>query len=268
MYQDYIYKLTPNEWEWFAQDVLFHLGFSVEVGPAEGVDDGVDLIATIERDQIAYRYLVSCKHPYKTKKNVGVRQELDIRDRVEQHDCNGFIAFYSVGSTSGLKKKLIALESKGIDIIELYLNEIMDIIPTMRGFILQKYFDAPHELYHHVVESSDYQPLICMNEACNKDLLLKENIPMSMAGFGIDKDKTVHFIYGCKYCVSDYCTHPYWAEISQIRYIEQMQGWNSIVEEVSNTEQLSIASDFYKDAYDLQSAILQIQIPQGWGRWI
>lgn len=268
MYQDYIYQLTPNEWEWFAQDVLFHLGFYIVTGPSEGTDDGVDLIVEIEREKNKYRYLVSCKHPYKSKKNIGVRQELDIRDRVEQHSCHGFIAFYSVGPTSGLKKKLKALKQKGIDVMEIYLSNVLDIIPTMRGYTLQKYFGAPHQLYHHIVEGTEYQPLICMSDDCDKDILAQENIALSLAGFYVDDANKVYFLYGCKCCVGDYCNHPYWAEINQIRYIEEMQVWNSIVDEIPMSQGHIIDPNFYKDAFALQRAILQIQIPQGWGRWI
>lgn len=261
MYQEDIYSLSTNEWEWFAQDVLFHLGFRVLIGPSEGVDEGIDML--VEREDI--KYLVSCKHNYKTRKNVGVGQESDIRDRVDQHQCTGFIAFYSVGATSGLKKKLLALNS--IDVIEIYLDNVLDIIPSMPGFVLQKYFKRPQEMHFHLMKHSEYKPLICMGECCGKDILLKENIPWSLAGFYIDKENSVHFVYGCKACVADYCTHKYWAEISQIRYIEQMLVWRSIVDDVQN-EGYCLASDFYKHWALLQEAILQIQIPQGWGRWI
>lgn len=138
----------------------------------------------------------------------------------------------------------------------------------MRGYVLQKYFNAPQKLYHHIVEGADYKPLICKGESCDKDILTEENIPLSLAGFCIDDTNTVHFVYGCKHCVADCCNHPYWAEISQIRYIEQMQVWNSIVEDVSISEGLVLSSDYFKDAFTLQHAMLQIQIPQGWGRWI
>lgn len=110
MYREEIYRLSPNEWEWFAQDALFHLGFMVHVGPSEGADDGLDMI--VEHGNV--KYLVSCKHNHLSRKNVGVRDEQDIRDRVEQHECNGFIAFYSVGATTALKKKFISLSNAGI----------------------------------------------------------------------------------------------------------------------------------------------------------
>ncbi|AEO48657.1 restriction endonuclease [Rhodospirillum rubrum] len=262
MYQEDIYRLSPNEWEWFAQDILFHLGFIVHVGPSEGADDGLDMI--VERNNV--KYLVSCKHNHKSKKSVGVRDEQDIRDRVEQHKCKGFIAFYSVGATTALKKKIASLENAGIDVIEIYLDNVLDIIPTMVGFVLQKYFQRPQEIHHQVVCGGDYKPLKCMGEGCDKDIISKEQIPYSLVGFYIDNKNSIHFIYGCKICLADYCTSPYWAEIGQIRYIEEMLNWRSVVDKV--TSQNEPAPDFYKHWALLQEAILQIQIPQGWGRWI
>ncbi|WP_186172337.1 restriction endonuclease [Burkholderia gladioli] len=262
MYQEEICRLSPNEWEWFAQDVLFHLGFMIHVGPSEGTDDGLDMIA--EREGI--KYLISCKHNHKSRKNVGVRVESDIRDRVEQHNCKGFIAFYSVGATTALKKKFISLKDAGIDVIEIYLDNVLDIIPTMMGFTLQKYFQRPQELHHHLVHEGDYKPLKCMNDECEKDIISKKQIPYSLAGFFIDNENSIHFIYGCKSCLADYCTHPYWVEIGQARYIEQMLGWRSVVDEVVSQNKPS--DDFYKHWALFQEAILQIQIPQGWGRWI
>ncbi|MDT7156661.1 restriction endonuclease [Citrobacter freundii] len=262
MYQEDIYKLSPNEWEWFAQDVLFHLGFIIHVGPSEGTDDGLDMI--VERNDV--KYLVSCKHNHQSRKNVGVREEQDIRDRVEQHECKGFIAFYSVGPTTALKKKITSLRNAGIDPIEIYLDDVLDIIPTMRGFVLQKHFLRPQEMHHHLIEDIDYKPLKCMKEGCSRDILSKERIPYSLAGFGFDDENSIHLIYGCKECLANCCTHGYWAEISQIRYVEQMLIWRSIIDDV--TSQNKPASDFYKHWALLQEAILQIQVPQGWGRWI
>lgn len=218
----------------------------------------------VEKEEI--KYLVSCKHNYNTRRNIGVRQESDIRNRVEQHDCKGFIAFYSVGVTSGLKKKLSAFQSN-LNIIEIYLDDVLDIIPTMRGFTLQKYFKRPQEMHNHLVQTIEYKPLICMHEECDKDLLENDQIPLSMAGFYIDEKESIHFIYGCKKCISDYCNYPYWTEISQARYIEQMLIWRSIVDDIQN-EGYQTSSDFYKHWALFQEAILQIQIPQGWGRWI
>jgi hypothetical protein len=262
MYQDDIYKLTPNQWEWFALDVLFHLGYSVQTGPSEGVDDGLDMIVELENT----KYLVSCKHNFKTKKNVGVRAESDIRDRMEQHNCVGFIAFYSTSATTGLKNKLLSLKNRDYELVEIYLDNILDIIPTMRGFILQKYFSRPQELHHQLLQETEYKPLICMKEDCEKDIISQRNIPWSMTGFHHEGNK-IYLIYGCKHCVSDDVNYLYWAEISQIRYIEQMLNWRSVVDNIK-TENIELSEEFYEHWAYLQEAILQIQIPQGWGRWI
>lgn len=262
MYQEDIFRLSPNEWEWFAQDVLFHLGFTIHVGPSEGTDDGLDMIVECDKK----KYLVSCKHNHKSRKNVGVREESDIRDRVEQHNCDGFIAFYSAGATTALKKKFISLGNAGIGVIEIYLDNVLDIIPTMMGFTLQKYFRRPQETHHHMVQGCIYKPLKCMKEGCERDIIDKERIPLSLAGFCIDNEDFIHLVYGCKSCVSDYCLDPYWAEIGQIRYIEEMLTWRSIVDEMAS--QYKPATDFYMHWALLQEAILQIQVPQGWGRWI
>ena len=263
MYQEDIYKLTPNDWEWFAQDVLFHLGYTIHLGPSEGVDDGLDMFVAKQGDT---KYLVSCKHNFKTRKNVGVRDEADIRDRMEQHDCKGFIAFYSTSATTALKNKLLSLKIKDYEFIEIYLDNILNIIPTMRGFTLQKYFTRPQELHHQLLQETEYKPLTCMKDGCEKDIISQKNIPWSMTSFYIEGDK-IHLIYGCKSCVNDYANHQYWAEISQIRYIEQILKWRSIVDAIQ-TEDTQLSDEFYQDWALLQEAMLQIQIPQGWGRWI
>jgi hypothetical protein len=159
------------------------------------------------------------------------------------------------------------LKASNIDVIEIYLDDVLDIIPTMRGFTLQKYFSRPQEMHRHVVQEAEYKPLRCMNDKCGKDLLSNERIPWSMAGFHVDNENTIHFLYGCKECVANYCDHQYWAEIGQIRYIEQMLTWRSIIDKIQG-EDTRLSSEFYKHWALLQEAILQIQVPQGWGRWI
>jgi len=260
MYEEAIKELTPKDWEWFSKDVLFHLGFNILIGPSEGADEGLDLVA--ERDNV--KYLVSCKHKYKTRKSVGVREEVDIRDRMEQHDCQGFLAFYSTGATTGLKKKLLALKENKYQVIEIYRSDVFDIIPTMMGFVLQKYFSRPQDLHHHVVKHTEYKPLLCMGNKCNKDILEQKNISVSMAGFHLD-EKELHLIYGCKHCVGDYINGE-WAEVGQIRYIEQLLGWRAEIDDKFNDD-YSPSKEFHEHWSLLQEAMLQIQIPQGWGRW-
>lgn len=71
MYEDELKKISPNGWELFAQDVLFHLGFEILMAPSEGADAGIDL--KVKKGSTIY--LVSCKHFIKSGKNVGFDKE-------------------------------------------------------------------------------------------------------------------------------------------------------------------------------------------------
>tara|TARA_R110000803_G_scaffold51536_5_gene106432 strand:+ start:8481 stop:9287 length:807 start_codon:yes stop_codon:yes gene_type:complete len=266
LHKEHLMELSPSQWEWFALDVLFSLGFSEVSGPAEGPDDGRDLIVRRQ----STNYLVSCKHYLPSGKNVGVRQELDIRDRIEQHKCEGFIPFYSTGPTEGLQSKFISLEDNGVTIFKIYQSNILDIIPTMRGDVLQKYFSRPQELHHHAVNYAGYKPLICMEPDCGNDILHKDNIAMSMVGFHIDRNNEINLIYGCKPCLEGLDNSPFWAEMTQIRYIEQMLLFRETIDvDIPAAHSGCVFShDFYKYWALLQEGVLQIQIPQGWGQWI
>ena len=268
MYESALKKLSPQKFEWFAQDVLFHLGFNIVVGPSEGVDDGMDMVA--QKDGI--KYLVSCKHNIISKRSVGIDArripyEGEIPDRMLQHGCEGFIPFYSTWPSSGLKRRLESYKAKGINVIEIYQDNIYDIIPIMMGFVLQKYFPHPHELHHNLnVDEIEYKPLICMNAECNKDLLTKENIHLSMASLVIIENE-LHLLFGCKHCINMYDDR-YWAELTQIRYIEQLMGWRCCIDELLADNELIPSEDFYRNWSALQEAIIQILIPQGWGKWL
>ena len=64
MYESELRELDEKTWELFAQDVLFHLGFSILVGPSVGADDGLDMIVS----HAEAKYFVSCKHNLKSGK--------------------------------------------------------------------------------------------------------------------------------------------------------------------------------------------------------
>lgn len=258
MYESELRELDENTWELFAQDVLFHLGFSILVGPSVGADDGLDMI--VSHDEA--KYLVSCKHNLKSGKNVGVNNDVDISDRVRRHGCDGFIAFYSTGPTSGLKRKFRDLACQGIQIVELYKSDIMDIMPTMMGFTLQKYFPRPQEIAHHINAFSVYKPLRCMRLECGRDILERNNMPRSMALLRQHKNE-LHLIYGCKKCVN-MIPEIGWAEITQIRYIEQLLKFRQLMDEYIENG-LEPTADFYKAWAHLQEGVAQVLVPPGWG---
>lgn len=267
MYEDALKQLSHKEWEFFAEDVLFHLGFDVLIGPSEGPDDGMDLV--VQKDNI--KYIVSCKHNIESGKSVGINgksstYEGDILDRVEQHNCKGFIPFYSTGPTSGLKKRLEKLKDGKIKIIEIYKTHILEIIPTMQSFVLQKYFQEVHNLTHHTnSDSSEYKPLICLKTGCGKDVIAKENIHLSMALLA-PKEGELDLLFGCKNCING--VHEIgWAELTQIRHIEQLIGWRAFIDDRLNDE-YKPSKNFYQCWALLQEAITQVLVPPGWGRWL
>lgn len=273
-------ELSAEDWENFAEDVLYHLGYSIDLGPALGQDQGKDLIVI----KSGRRYLVSCKHHQKA---IGVSQEVDIRDRLEMHKCQGFIAFYSSSVTAGLQKKFIALRehSNSYEVLEFSRSNILNVIPTMMGLVLAKYFKEPHKLYHHVNENMNYKPLPCLNCSC-EDIFSKGCLPLSMVTL-YKKDNELHFEYGCKSCIGDYPAIPflgeiskdiilktimnyeeaeiYWMELSQIRFFEEFFEMRDLIDIC--LEKLTPAQSFYKNFSKFHTALMQVMVPQGWGVW-
>ncbi|MBE7376492.1 restriction endonuclease [Pseudomonas lopnurensis] len=102
-----------DQFELFARDFLEAEGFSVVVGPDRGQDAGRDLIVSEIRfgpgGQSEYRWLVSCKHKAGSGESVGHNEDINLRDRLGTHRCNGFIAFYSTVASSTLATHLKAL---------------------------------------------------------------------------------------------------------------------------------------------------------------
>lgn len=264
MYEDELRKISPNDWELFAQDVLFHLGFEILIGPSEGLDGGLDL--KVKRGSI--NYLVSCKHFVTSGKNVGVKHEIDIRDRLERHECTGFIPFYSTGITTQLNEKFISLRRCGISVFEIYKDHVLDVIPTMSGFILQKYFSRPHELYQHKYYEAEYKPLMCLEKGCHKDLLEGQNINSSLASlYYHEAKKEIGLVYGCKNCTNKYLGDWEWVELTQIRYLEQLLRWRAIIDK-KFADGYVPDEDFFKNWSLLQEAMSQVLVPPGWGKWL
>lgn len=275
-------ELSAEDWEHFAEDVLYHLGYTIDLGPALGADQGKDLIVI----KGGRRYLVSCKHHQKA---IGVNQEVDIRDRLEMHRCNGFIAFYSSHITSGLQKKFMSLKEhkNKYEVLDFCRSKILDLIPTMMGFVLSKYFKEPHKLHHHVNNNMTYKPLPCLKCDC-EDILSKEKLPLSMVTL-YKKNNEIHFEYGCKNCIGEYPSHAYfgpitenfircimsinfieiyWMDASQIRFFEEFFDMRDLIDLFIENELLLPSSEFYKNFSKFHTALMQIMVPQGWGLWL
>lgn len=110
------FKEIPDgdTWEFFVRDFFAALGFVIENDPSRGADAGKDLIIS---EQISGRlhtrkftWLVSCKHNAVSGKSVGPDDETNIRERLEQHNCDGFLGFYSTMASTGLATRLDKLK--------------------------------------------------------------------------------------------------------------------------------------------------------------
>jgi len=81
MYADALKNLNPIQWEFFAADLLWHIGYEILEGPSEGTDQGKDLI--VSKGNVIY--LVSCKHYIGSNKSIGPSIESNILDRACRH---------------------------------------------------------------------------------------------------------------------------------------------------------------------------------------
>lgn len=110
-----------DTFELFARDCLTAMGLAAVDGPDRGPDEGRDIVVKERRDgpvgRTVVRWLVSCKHKAHSGKAVSVSDEGSVRDRVEAHDCSGFIGFYSTLPSAALTKRLgtLKLERKFYD---------------------------------------------------------------------------------------------------------------------------------------------------------
>ena len=176
-----------DAFELFAREFFSVAGFVVADGPDRGPDGGRDIIIEETRSgplgEDKVRWLVSCKHKAHSGKAVLVNDEDDIPGRLEQHQCKGFIGFYSSIISSSLNNRLNSFKNRYE--ICLYDNikierELIDN-PSMETLIKRFFPDSYNRVYHQIYEPvrlyNRYNPLCC--DVCGKDLLQKDMIEHS-----------------------------------------------------------------------------------------
>ncbi len=286
MYIEELKKLTSEQWEFFTEDILWNIGYEIVERPSEGPDGGVDLIVSRGKK----KYVVSCKHFLKSNKSVGVPHESDISERILENECVGFIAFYSTQATTPLrtrfnKLKKSKLTSDGFEIIEFYLTDVLDLIPQMPSYMLQKYFSEPYKITEHRYPSVIDYKLKCSRVDCSKEITSKENINLSRVQLVMTADG-LDIQFGCKLCLVDFgdsAVHRvelenlcklegefevYWWEFTQVRFIEELLQMRDLVHTCIEIHKIPLAPGFYKNWSSLQSALYQILVPPHWGTWI
>lgn len=104
--------LDQDIFEKFARDFFKSIGYEIESEPARGADGGIDIKVSQLIDNKKFYWLVSCKHNAHTGKSVTKSIETDLIDRIEQHNCNGFIGFYSTIANQSLSNSLEKIKNK------------------------------------------------------------------------------------------------------------------------------------------------------------
>jgi hypothetical protein len=147
-------KSYTDDFELFARDFFKSTGFEIISEPSRGIDGGMDL----KIKEIKYNYetkkhedfywLVSCKHFAHSDNSVGITIEQNIRDRVDQFSCDGFIGFYSTIISSSLKARLESYQNQFL--IKIYdknkiANEILGF--GKMDSIFCSYFPESYKLF-------------------------------------------------------------------------------------------------------------------------
>lgn len=134
-----------DAFELFSRDLLDHLGYKILSEPSRGPDGGVDIIVEESRKGIAgetkIKWLASCKHYAHSGNSVGNSDEINIRDRVESHSCDGFIGVYSTLPSSTLLATFEGLK-RNIEVIHYDSAKIEEtLLSSANGlFLAERYF--------------------------------------------------------------------------------------------------------------------------------
>lgn len=182
-----------DTFELFARDFANEiLGLKIISQPNRGADGGKDFLAeeirngTLSKSSI--RWLVSCKHFAHSGKSVSDNDELNISDRMHQHNADGFIGFYSTIASSGLGSRLEALKKD-------YSVEIFDgkkieqwLLKFKDTTLFKRYFPKSFEKwggkkYEPTILLGEYQPLHCV--VCGKDLLSNKTYDLTVEAGGL-----------------------------------------------------------------------------------
>lgn len=199
-----------DTFELFARDFLKYLGYEIITDPNRGADGKVDLIVEEKYkgidSEMTFRWLVSCKHYAHTGKSVSDSDEVNIRERLLQHNCDGFMGFYSTLCSSSLGNLINSMHSQNgkkfamaydHEKIECYLLRNQEGQKLASRFFPQSYqrYTIEHPTPAEIFESQD--SIRC--ECCGKSLM--ENQFGGICCFlRIGKDeKCIDYIYfSCK----------------------------------------------------------------------
>lgn len=140
-----------DTFELFARDYLKALGFEIIEGPSRGADGKKDLVVKEQRAGINgttfIKWLVSVKHYAHSGKSVPDREEPNIWERIHQHNCDGFLGFYSTLPSSSLANLINGLKNNKDVTVEVSTydrekieRELINNLNQEKENIFQRYF--------------------------------------------------------------------------------------------------------------------------------
>jgi hypothetical protein len=259
VYDDFFRGMTPEEWEFFAIDLLKSIGYTVLRFPSRGPDGGRDGLVSLN-DKI---YLVSCKHYIKSGKAVGANDEPSILDRIVQNQAHGFIGVYSTVLSTALDDRFARLTSSGSECIAYDGNKISNFLPNISSQVLQKYGLPNKVKYVLNVPDYVYSPLPCLG--CGVDILDDRMITSSMALVCQNNEGKLEYLYGCRRCLGNFHDRG-WVCLYQALHPEQFNDWISLVKD--DIKNFPVSDTFYKRKNEFEGAIQQRMYPSNWGRWL
>lgn len=254
-------QLTPDDWEIFASWFLQDEGYTLLSQPSVGPDGGIDF--SVENENVAY--LVSCKNYIKSGKKVSLADENSILDRVQQHGLDGFIGFYSTGTSSDIKTHLDKLT---IPYIIYDQSSIQQHINGLNPQILQAMFSSGAIIFNNVDED-DYTPLLCCC-GCGQDILKDKYIHNAEAGVYFDKGEywfTYGMIYHLHHAMKLFSfpgsnKFVLSSSVYEILKVEHLSQW--LVQCYTLTKNHQRSSTYDYNSAKFSSLVLQKISPKGW----
>ena len=202
-----------DTFELFAREFLEFMGFKIISTPDRGADGGVDLIVEEHRHGIGgvtiVRWLVSCKHKAHSGSSVTPTVEQNIRDRLDTHNCDSFMGFYSTIPSSGLTTNLDGFKTNNNIEYLIYDKELIEgnLLRSAEGLELARRF-FPKSFKEWERESPkpakifDGDPSLKCH-VCNSEFLENEKHGIIVFWEGIDKaykstDRIEYIKWVCK----------------------------------------------------------------------
>lgn len=169
---------VQDSFELFARDFLSFMGYRIVQDPDRGADGKKDMIVdeVIKgiTSEYTIRWLVSCKHYAHSGRAVKDSDEINIRERMEQHGCDGFMGVYSTLAATSLSGLLKGIKNSIIFDYEKIESFLLDNLEGHR--IAYRFF--PKSFRQYQIENPspakifDEEAELCC-DYCGKNLLLE-----------------------------------------------------------------------------------------------